>query len=300
MSQKHKRTQKHPAHSYHSATGKIRFTLINDYMFKIIFQNTDILLGFLCALLSISPEEVRSLKVTNPILAGTNVRDKAFILDIHVTLNNSAFINIELQVANRGNWPDRSLSYLCRSFDRLYHGEDYSNTKQVLHIGILDFTLFLEYPEFYAAYRLMNMKNHQIYNDKFRLNVLELNRIHLATEEDKERGLVEWAALFKAQTWEEIKMLAAHNAFFGNLAQELYEANADDRIRQECEAREEFYFEQRRQQQRYEDLQLEQRRQQQEFEELKRDASAKEEAISSLEAEIARLREKLAAAALGE
>ena len=28
--------------SYHNATGKIRYTMTNDYMFNVIFQNTDI------------------------------------------------------------------------------------------------------------------------------------------------------------------------------------------------------------------------------------------------------------------
>lgn len=287
MPQTHKRTRQQPsAHSYRSATGKIRFTLTNDYMFKIIFQKTDILSGLLCALLDIPPKAIRSLEVTNPILTGSNVADKTFILDINITLNNSAFINIELQVANLGNWTDRSLSYLSRSFDQLYHGEDYSSTKQALHIGILDFTLFPEHPEFYASYRIMNTKTYQMYSDKFQLNVLELNQIHLATEEDKKRGLDQWAKLFKAQTWKEIIMLAAHDKSFDNIAQELYKANADDRIRRECEAREEFYFEQRRQQR--------------ELYALKKDLSTRDETISSLEAENARLREKLSALGFSE
>ena len=273
MSEKYKRTNKQPsAHSFRSASGKIRFTLTNDYMFKIIFQKNDILSGFLCALLGLRQEEIRSLEVTNPILPGSNPTEKTFILDINISLNDSAIIDIELQVANLGNWPDRSLSYLGRSFSLLFRGKDYNSAKQALHIGILDFTLFPEYPEFYAAYRLMNVKNHQIYNDKFRLNVLELNQIHLATEEDRERGLDKWAELFKATTWEDIKMLAAYNTSFDSIAQELYIANADERIRQECEAREDFYFEQRRQQERIEEFKAEQRRQKERWEEKLRKA----------------------------
>lgn len=49
----------------------------------------------------------------------------------------------------------------------------------------------------------MNVKTGKIYNDKFVLNVLSLNRIELATEKDGEWGLDRWAALFKAKTWEE-------------------------------------------------------------------------------------------------
>lgn len=81
-------------------------------------------------------------------------------------------------------------------------------------------------------------------------------------------------------------MLAAHDKNIDNVAQELYKANADDRIRRECEAREEFYFEQRRQQQK--------------LDALKRENSAKDQTISSQAAEIARLREKLSTLGLDD
>lgn len=44
---------------------------------------------------------------------------KTFILDIFIQLNNNQRINLEMQVKNEKNWPDRSLSYLCRAFDNL-------------------------------------------------------------------------------------------------------------------------------------------------------------------------------------
>jgi hypothetical protein len=58
-------------------------------------------------------------------------------------------------------WPERSLSYLCRSFDQLRTGEKYANAGPAIHIGFLDFTPFPEHPEFYASYKLLNVKTHQ-------------------------------------------------------------------------------------------------------------------------------------------
>ncbi len=164
----------YPADSYLSATGPIRYTFTNDYMFKINFQKRQVLSAFLCSLLRLTPNEIRDIEVTNPIEIGDNIDQKTLILDINLRLNNNALINLELQVENQHDWPDRSLSYGCRSFDQLYHGENYKDTLRVLHISILDFTLFPECPEFYATYKLLNVKNHHIYNDKFQLNVLEL------------------------------------------------------------------------------------------------------------------------------
>ena len=69
-----------------------------------------------------------------------------------------------------------------------------------VRIGILDFTLFPEHPEFYATNKMMNVQKHYIYNDKFTLNVLDLNHTELATDEDKQWKLDYWARQFKAET----------------------------------------------------------------------------------------------------
>ena len=61
----------------------------------------------------------------------------------------------------------------------------------------------------------------------------------MATEEDKAHGIDYWARLFKANTWEEIKMLAKDNEYLEAAANSLYEANADSMVRERCRARRE-------------------------------------------------------------
>ena len=90
-----------------------------------------------------------------------------------------------MQVANKMNWRNRSLFYLCRSYDQLDHGQEYDSIQPVIHIGFLDYTLFPESPEFYATYKLINVKNYKIYSDSFTLSVIDLSRIDLATDEDR-------------------------------------------------------------------------------------------------------------------
>ena len=106
-------------------------------------------------LLHLTPEEVCSVEITNPIELGTAITDKTFILDIKVSLNSYIIINLELQVINQHDWTDRSLSYLCRNFDNLHAGENYQNVRPVIQIGLLNFTLFPKLPEFYATNYLM-------------------------------------------------------------------------------------------------------------------------------------------------
>ena len=85
----------------------------------------------------------------------------------------------------------------------------------------------------------MNTKTYQIYNSKFVLSVVDLTRIDLASDEDKTYQLDYWASLFKAKTWEEIKMLAEKSEFLEEVAQSVYIANTDEIVRQKCRAREE-------------------------------------------------------------
>ena len=144
------------------AKGPIPYNMTNDYMFRAVLQsNNKVLRGLICSLLHLSEQKVVSVEITNPVILGETVTDKEFRLDINVVLNNRTLINLEMQIANKLNWRERSVMYLCRSFDQLNHGQDYLDAKPAVHIGFLDYTLFEEQPEFYASYKLINVKNHQ-------------------------------------------------------------------------------------------------------------------------------------------
>ena len=137
----------------------------------------------------------------NPIELGKSVAAKDFFLDVKVSLNGQI----------------------------------------VIQIGLLNYTLFPEFPEFYAVYEFRNTKNHHLYSDKLRLCVLDLSRIDLATNEDKLHRIDYWASLFKSTTWEEIKMLAKDNASISDAASTVYRLSQEEMIRLQCEAREDYY-----------------------------------------------------------
>ena len=226
---------------YEQATGKIDYTFTNNYMFHIILQENELVLkGLISSLLHLPFEDIGSVIIKNPIIPGAAIDMKEFILDLYVTLNNNTEINLEMQINNLFNWLDRSLSYLCRTFDNLCRGQDYHLTKPAIHIGILDFTLFPDTPEFYATYKLMNIKNHHIFNDKFILSVLSLKEIEKATSEDREWGLDIWAKFFAAKTWRDIKMIAKNNEILTSASKSLYEYNSNWLVREQCRAREDF------------------------------------------------------------
>ena len=226
--------------SLENATGKVKYSLTNDILFHIVLQDDDYALkGLIASLLHLEPSDIKKTKVLNPILPGDAPDAKQCILDIYVLFNDDSYINLEMQVEDQQNWVPRSLTYLSREFDQLKHGDDYTLVKPVYHVGFLNFTLFEDHPEFHATYRLQNIRDGYTYTDKFSLHVLELNHINLATDEDRYYKTDKWAALFKATTWEEIKMLAQENDYIMSAAKSMYSSVTDPRILKLCTRRQE-------------------------------------------------------------
>ena len=228
------------------ATGEIEYNMTNDYMFRALFQkNNNALKGLLSALLHMQPEEILSVEVTNPILIGEEIKDKEFRLDIKAVLNDYQQVNLEMQIANRYDWPERSIGYLSRMYNTLQRGEQYINTKPAIHIGILNFSPFEEQPIFYSRNLLMDIVQHRIYSSKFAVNVLDLSHIELATDEDKDWNLDFWAKLFKAKTWEEIKMIAKDNEYFTEASNTLCDLYENFNVLERCRDREDYELEQK-------------------------------------------------------
>lgn len=228
-------------HSLEEQSGPISIPLTNDILFKLLMQeNQDVLHSFLCALLKFKPAQITSIEIQNTYIPGKTIDDKQTILDIKMVINNVQRINLEMQVLNEGDWKERSIIYLCRTFDSIEKGDSYSHILPAHHIGILDFSLPDLNDAFYYNFYLTDRKTHKIYSDKFALSVLNLNQINLASSEDTESGLPYWAQLFKVKTWEDLKMLAKQDTVFESAANTVNELLQEHTIRMECLQREEL------------------------------------------------------------
>ena len=228
-----------PVFQYLNATGKLKYNMTNDYMFRMVLQrDKNTLMNIISSVLEIALSDIKDVHIENPIEPGKAISDKEYQLDILVLLNNNTYVNLEMQVISYNNWTERSLSYLCRRFDNAARGKDYSSLKPVYHVGFLDFTLFENHPEFFAKYQVRNAKDNYLYTDKFNLYVIELNHTSIATAEDKRLGIDIWAKLFKATSWEEIKMITQNNPSMNSTAESIFLSNSDFVIQEQCRARE--------------------------------------------------------------
>ena len=113
--------------SLKDATGKLDYRLTNDCMFHVVFQKSQkALIGLCASLLHMHPEEIRAVEVLNPFEFKTLPTDKTFVLDLKVMLNDERILNFEVQVVDEKDWPERSLTYACRTFDQLQKVEIHS------------------------------------------------------------------------------------------------------------------------------------------------------------------------------
>ena len=225
-------------------SGPLRYSMCNDFMFKYSFQeNLYALKGLLVALLKIPDQDIVSINILNPITLGDSPDDKNCILYIRLLLNNNQVINIEMQVKYQYYYPERSILYLCRCFDHLSQGENYDLLLPCVQISILDEEMFpRDDPrytnEFYSEYYIQNRKTGQIFSDKFSLRMVSLKHLENADNKEELNGLYQWAKILKAETWEDLKMLANNNEYMKAMISGLKVLSEDEKVQLACEARE--------------------------------------------------------------
>ncbi len=85
-----------------------------------------------------------------------------------------------------------------------------------------------------------------LYNSNFTLSVLELNQVKRATDEDIDSGLVKWAQIFKATTWEELRMIAEKNESMISTANSILQYESEETVRMRMRDREDYIARQKR------------------------------------------------------
>ena len=124
--------------------------------------------------------------------------------------------------------------------------------------------------------------------------MIDLTRIDLATEEDKYYEIDRWAKLFKAATWEELKMIAKNDPDLMQASDELYKVNKDDILRQQARARADAEFWEKVHNARMEKMQEELEKNKEELSKKDTIISEMDSVISEKDNEIKRLKEQLA------
>ena len=95
---------------------KLEFTFKDDALFKLLFvKYPDLLKRLVAELLSIQYESIGEFVIKNPEIQGENLGDKFCRLDINMLVEGQR-VDLEIQVYDEGNYPERSLYYWAREF----------------------------------------------------------------------------------------------------------------------------------------------------------------------------------------
>ena len=181
-----------------------------------------------------------------------------------------------------------------KKFKTINSGEDYIDVTPSHFIGILNFTPFKNAPELYSTYHLSNDKTGALYTGKFSLSVLDLTQINLATKEDKEWGIDKWAALFKAKTWEELRMISSSDKELEKTASLIHFANKDEIEREWAWMHEEALRRERARNARYRKKDEYYARKDEEFARKDEEFARKDEELAHKNEELAHKNEELA------
>jgi len=182
---------------------RLKYTLKTDTLFKLLFTKyPDLLRRLVAELLSLQYEEIKEFNITNPEILPELLGNKFCRLDINMIVNGQK-VDLEVQVADEGNYPERSLYYWAREFSSgLNEGEDYSSLPRTIIISILGFNQFPDPKKFHSEYQCLETTTKKPLTDKMVLHYYELKKLPPLDSADNSRDL--WLKLFKAETEEEL------------------------------------------------------------------------------------------------
>jgi len=192
---------------------KLEHTLKKDTLFKLLFTKyPDLLKRLVAALLGINYESIEQFDITNPEITPEELGKKFCRLDINMKVNGQT-VDLEVQVSDEGNYPERSLFYWAREFSTgINEGQDYSLLPRTIVISILGFIQFPDQDKFYREFRPLEVTTHEPLTDKMVLQFYELPKLPPLDDTDSGRDL--WLKLFNASTEEELRKIEGMGVSF--------------------------------------------------------------------------------------
>jgi len=186
---------------------KLEYTFKSDVLFKMLFREYQHLLKRLIAvLLEIPLESITDFYITNTEMPPEEIGKKFCRLDINMVVDDKR-VNLEIQVEDEGNYPERALFHFARVYSvSLPAGNDYSELPRTIIISIIDFELF-DCEEVHSEFQVIEVKRHTLLTDKCALHFFELPKMRDVESIDQNCEKDLWLALFNAETEEELEQL---------------------------------------------------------------------------------------------
>ena len=182
---------------------ELKTTFKTDILFKSLFVKYPLLLRRLVAhLLKIPFKKISQFEIRNPEMPPESIGKKFCRLDINMTVDGQN-VNLEVQVEDEGDYPERTLFYWARMYSNaLPVSGKYIELPRTIMINILNFNLFRQRTGYHSEYQALEVTHHHPLTNKFTLHFFELPK--LPKEIDNNDLLLLWLSLFNANTKEEL------------------------------------------------------------------------------------------------
>ena len=186
---------------------ELKYKFTYDMLFKLLFvKHPDLLKWLVAAVLGITAGGITEFEITNPDILPDTIGNKFCKLDINMFVNGKK-VNLEVQVENEGDYPERTLYYWARLYSSaLKAGAPYSSLPRVIIISIVDFLMY-DCAEYYSEFLPLEARRHELLSDRMAMLIFEVRK--LPESIDKENELELMLSLFRAKTEEELKQLEA-------------------------------------------------------------------------------------------
>jgi len=186
---------------------ELKYKFTYDTLFKLLFvKYPELLKRLVAAILGIAVEAISEFTITNPDIPPEAIGDKFCKLDISMVVNGQR-ANLEVQVEDEGDYPERSLYYWARLYSSaLKSGSPYSSLPRVIIISILDFKMF-DCTEYRSEFLALESKRHELLSDRMAMLFFEVRK--LPKDIDIKNELELMLSLFRVKTEEELKQLEA-------------------------------------------------------------------------------------------
>jgi predicted transposase/invertase (TIGR01784 family) len=184
---------------------KLEYTFTYDALFKMLFVKFPSLLKQLvAAILGISADSISEFIITNPEIPPESLGNKFCRVDINMIVDGRR-VNLEVQVADEDDYPERSLYHWAREYSSsLAAGQNYSELPRVVIISIVDFYLF-DCEEYHSEFRPLEVNRHALLSDRMAMHYFEVRKLPKNVNVKNELELM--LALFRAKTEEELEQL---------------------------------------------------------------------------------------------
>ncbi len=174
-----------------------------DVVFKALLTgpaHQELLSSLLTALLQ-PASPIAQVSLLDPSIRGEMVDDKNIMLDVLVRLQDGRYVNVQRHMSIRPGHRERSLMYLSRTYaGQLARGQPYGALCPAVGVHLVSKPLLLG-SRFHSIFRLLEVRDHELYSDAMELHVVELSK--LSKRSSSSDDLVRWGRFLMASTDEQ-------------------------------------------------------------------------------------------------